>query len=406
MRVDSSDFSKKIYYFLIFPLGLLLYVLAGNLSNDIYLPSMPHLVEAFGVSMNALQLSLTAWFLGASLPQLILGPAADKLGLKRILWAGAACFLIGTLLCLMGFSYTLFLIGRFLEGLGVCSITVVSFSSLEKLYQIDSHRVKILSLLNICHATAPLLGPLLGAYIIIFSGWQMTFLCVILISLIGLSMIAVTMPALKVQNSPISFSSILSNYSEIIKFPTLLSSLLSYSFLFGSLVIFLTGGPFLFENTFGLSQKAFGISQIGIFGGFILGSFFTLKMNARLSNKKLLQISRLLITTGILCLMTYVLLVDNPSVRCLLPLVMLSLGFGIIAGPLTNIIIKLSKTHVGLLSALIGLGMTGMGCMGSLVCSFLFNGSPRSLVMLISIAASCATISLTILSRSEELDSP
>ena len=53
----------------------------GPISMAIYTPAMPELVRAFGTTDAAIKLSLSMFFAGFALAQLVAGPLADALGL-------------------------------------------------------------------------------------------------------------------------------------------------------------------------------------------------------------------------------------------------------------------------------------------------------------------------------------
>ena len=55
----------------------------GPLTIDMYLPSFPTIVSAFGTTATYVQFSLTACLLGIGLGQLILGPMSDVHGRKK-----------------------------------------------------------------------------------------------------------------------------------------------------------------------------------------------------------------------------------------------------------------------------------------------------------------------------------
>ncbi len=74
------------------PVLLVVYNIAANLSNDIYLPSMAALVNVFNTTAQAIQLSMTAWLLGVAVPQFFLGFLVAKWGERRVLLAGGVVF--------------------------------------------------------------------------------------------------------------------------------------------------------------------------------------------------------------------------------------------------------------------------------------------------------------------------
>ena len=66
---------------LIFMLGLLSAI--GPFSIDMYLPAFPDIAKGLGTSVAHVMLSLSSFFLGISVGQLVYGPLLERYGRKR-----------------------------------------------------------------------------------------------------------------------------------------------------------------------------------------------------------------------------------------------------------------------------------------------------------------------------------
>lgn len=55
----------------------------GPVSMAVYTPAMPELVEAFGTTESAIKLSLSVYFGGFAIAQLLAGPASDAFGRRK-----------------------------------------------------------------------------------------------------------------------------------------------------------------------------------------------------------------------------------------------------------------------------------------------------------------------------------
>ena len=60
----------------------------GIFSTSIYLPSLPALVQDFHSDQASVQLTLTTFFIGASMGQLLFGPLADYFGRLKVAYWG------------------------------------------------------------------------------------------------------------------------------------------------------------------------------------------------------------------------------------------------------------------------------------------------------------------------------
>lgn len=77
----------------------------GPFAIDMYLPALPVVAANLGASTQAVQLTLTAYFIAFGVSQLVYGPLSDQMGRRLPLLIGLGVFLAGTLgLTPTGFS--------------------------------------------------------------------------------------------------------------------------------------------------------------------------------------------------------------------------------------------------------------------------------------------------------------
>lgn len=105
---------------------------------------------------------------------LFAGKVADRSGRKPVAIPGAALFIIASVFCSLAETSTLFLAGRFLQGLGAGCCYVVAFAILRDTLD-DRRRAKVLSLLNGITCIIPVLAPVLGHLIMLKFPWQSLF---------------------------------------------------------------------------------------------------------------------------------------------------------------------------------------------------------------------------------------
>lgn len=123
----------------------------------------------FGVT-----LGLFDYLAGMAAAMLFAGKVADRSGRKPVAIPGAALFIIASVFCSLAETSTLFLAGRFLQGLGAGCCYVVAFAILRDTLD-DRRRAKVLSLLNGITCIIPVLAPVLGHLIMLKFPWQSLF---------------------------------------------------------------------------------------------------------------------------------------------------------------------------------------------------------------------------------------
>ena len=109
----------------------------------------------------------------------------DRLGTRRVLVAGHACFLTGTLLMSWAPTMPLLLAARAVQGVGAAAITPAVLAALGLSLDASS-RARALSRLAIIQLVANLIGPPLGGWFTDGPGWRLGVLTGVPLSLVAL----------------------------------------------------------------------------------------------------------------------------------------------------------------------------------------------------------------------------
>lgn len=158
----------------------------GTLSTNIILPSFPSLAGDFSVSTRDLGVTLSSFFLAFALGQLVVGPLSDRFGRRRLVLGGLAVFMVGTVIGGLANSLDVLVLGRVIQGLGVCAASVLSRAIARDLFDGET-LAKTLSLVMIAMAAAPGFSPLLGSGLDWAFGWRATF------ALVGFAAVVLTL---------------------------------------------------------------------------------------------------------------------------------------------------------------------------------------------------------------------
>ena len=98
-------------------IGALL-VAIGPISMALYTPAMPELVRAFGTDPALVKLSLTLYFAGFAVTQLVCGPLSDALGRRRTTVIFMILYIAGALVAVLAPTIGWLLAARLLQGVG------------------------------------------------------------------------------------------------------------------------------------------------------------------------------------------------------------------------------------------------------------------------------------------------
>ena len=96
---------------LILILGLLSAV--GPFSIDMYLPAFPNIASTLGATPDMVSYSLSSYFIGICVGQMLLGPLLDRYGRKRPLYAGLILYILAAIGCAVAPTIESLIIFRF-----------------------------------------------------------------------------------------------------------------------------------------------------------------------------------------------------------------------------------------------------------------------------------------------------
>ncbi|AQX17336.1 multidrug transporter CflA [Tessaracoccus sp. T2.5-30] len=139
-----------------------------------YVPGFPAVAGDLGVSASTVQLTLTTFFVGMGLGQLIGGPVSDQRGRRRPLLAGAVVMTVASVACAVAPNAGVLLAARFVQGFGGGWAMVVSRSVIVDVAQ-GHQLVRALNVIMGVGGIAPIVSPLLGALVLQTWGWRATF---------------------------------------------------------------------------------------------------------------------------------------------------------------------------------------------------------------------------------------
>ncbi|WP_095497679.1 Bcr/CflA family multidrug efflux MFS transporter [Paraferrimonas haliotis] len=229
------------------------------LAIDIYLPAMPMIADSLGAAAGTIQMTLTPYVTGFAIGQLFYGPISDALGRRPVLMLGLGGFIATSLLCALVNDAQWLVLVRVLQGLSGAAVSVIIMALVRDLYEREDF-ARTMSFITLVVTLAPLIAPILGGYISVWLGWRAIFWLLMLVAMIVMLVSWWRVPeTLAPQNrQPLQFRATLKNYSRLLGSPAPMALVFSGALSFSGMFTFLTAGPFVYINLFGVSVENFG----------------------------------------------------------------------------------------------------------------------------------------------------
>ena len=141
---------------------------------DISLPGQPAMAVEFGQRAEEAGVIIAAYFIGYGPGQLLWGPLADKYGRMIPLYIGLTGFLITSILCATADSLESISLYRLIQGIFGGSGPVIA-RAIARDQGGGKDTAKLMATILMIFGAAPLLAPLVGSGILLFTTWHGIF---------------------------------------------------------------------------------------------------------------------------------------------------------------------------------------------------------------------------------------
>ncbi|MGN6542814.1 MAG: multidrug effflux MFS transporter [Ginsengibacter sp.] len=380
-------------FFTIFTLGLLSAM--GAFYIDMYLPGFPDIARDLHTTVAHITLSITSFFIGISIGQLIYGPLLDKFGRKKPLYIGLIVYLLTSIACAFAPTANALIGIRFLQALGSCAGMVASRALVRDIFPVQEN-AKIFSLLMLVLALSPIVAPTLGGYVSSAFGWQSIFYILAGIAGSTLLLVYFKMPNGRMPDASLSLlpRPIINSFLEVSKVPQFYTYAFAGAIASSGLYAYIAGSPFVFMELYHVSEKQYGWIFAIIAMGLITASQVNTLLLRKYSSEQIIRV-----TLFCQCLAGMALVLGNYfhflglySTIFLIWVFLSTQGF---AFPNSSALCLAPFTkNAGTASALMGAIQLGIGAVSTALVSIFNNGTamPMSVVM-----CCCAVSSFTVL---------
>ncbi|BAD40049.1 MFS transporter [Symbiobacterium thermophilum] len=362
--------------------------MTAPLSTDMYLPSFPTMMDEFGVTAGVLNLTLVGFFFFFAVGMLVFGPFSDRYGRKPVLVAGLGLYLAASLACAGAGSIWQLILFRVLQALGAGCMVSVSTALVKDCFD-GRMRGTILATIQSMSVVAPMLAPIIGAFIVQYATWRTTFLMLAGISLCSLTaalLLQEPLPPGARLRGPILGS--LGRLFVVARNPSFTSLLLVVALIPAGFMAYISVSSYIYQDFFGLSETAYSLFFATNAGVSVLGPLTYIAINRKVPPR--------LIITGALGLalcggLAVLLLGRTAPLAFLLSFIPYSFGSSLIRPVSTNTLLSQQDSDTGSASALINFGNTAMGSLGMVLAALPW---PDFVTGLGTIAAGCALLAL------------
>lgn len=368
------------------------------ISIDMYLPGLPAIAREFGVETAVAQQTLSIFFIGLALGQVLFGPISDRLGRRKPLLAGCALYAVACIGCALAPGIGSLILLRLLQALGGCAGIVIARSVVRDLFD-PRESARMYSFLVLVMGVAPILAPLAGGQLLGAFGWRAIFIVLFGFGVLCFALVLFglpeTLPAER--RTRVGLGEALRVYGLLLADGRYMGFALAGGLASAAMFAYISGSPFVFIELSGVLPEHYGL----LFGANAFGLILASQINRRLltrygGNQILTAVLPVTAISALLLLLVTALGIGGfPLMLALIFVCIASTGF---VGPnATAAAMAPYGKQAGSASALLGAVQFGLGALAGAVLGALHNGTAVPIAATIALCSAAAFIALHIL---------
>lgn len=378
---------------------LALFTSLGPLSIDMYLPALPEMADHFSVSTQQIANTLPAYFFGLAVGQLFYGPLSDRIGRKKPLYLGMGLYTVASLLCVIAPDDWSLIAARVLQALGGCVGVVMARAAIRDKLNLQASAQAFANMM-IVMGLAPILAPLIGAFILQFFSWQSVFIVLACIGLFCFFCVHYffdeTLPMER--RLKLNFKQVVLLYSAIFQDKSFRLPMWAGCLTGAALFCYISSAASVFMDQFQIDRQLFaylfGLNALGI----IIFSSLNKRLAQVLSVHQRLKIGGFIQVSGALVLFIVSWLQAPTLIIVMIGLFLAIAGIGFTGPNAMALAMSQQGARAGTASAIMGSMQFFFGLIGGVILNFLIATPLMNMAILMLIFTSGGLIAILKLS--------
>lgn len=341
-------------------LGALLTAL-GPIAMAMYTPTMPRLVEVFATNEAAIKMSLSLYFAGFALAQLVGGPLSDTIGRRKATLLFLSIFVAGSLIAAFAADIGWLLAGRLVQGIGASIGAAVARAIVRDQFT-GAQAARIMNTIGIMLAIGPALAPTLGGLLLAALGWQSVFLALLAFGMIAAGCIFfLLVETAETKGNTIQPARLGAVYLRLLGDIRFASGSLVLMGTIGALYAQATMLPFILIRMVGLTPTQFGLGMLAQTGSYFLGSVALRYASPRFGGHGSAVLGLAFTLIGAITMLVSTHLLPPSYVSIMLPVGFCSFGLAMVSPHVVTATLAPFPAIAGSASALMGFIQMGGG---------------------------------------------
>ncbi|MTI14203.1 multidrug effflux MFS transporter [Sansalvadorimonas verongulae] len=340
---------------------IFLMVIFGPLAIDIYLPSLPEMVQVFHVDEATMQFTVSLFMMVLGVAQLIAGPLSDKFGRRASAVVGLVFYIAGSLLGASSEQLFTLYLARVLQAFGAACCSVTAFAWIRDNFD-AMESGKLISYMGGIVGAVPALAPVIGGVLAVQWGWTSSFFFMAMFAVVMLVGVLVRLaPKAQTQSTDISTApqnNTRKNLAEIFTNRQYLTYCLAGTLTMGGILCYVSMAPIVAMSLGGLGE--FGFSLVfGVLGVLqLLASIIAPRIVNLIGREQTILVG---IALALIAAAGIMLVPASNPLLFFIPAAVAGIGFNFIYGTAFGLTLEHFKHCAGLAASIDGCVRTSIG---------------------------------------------
>jgi DHA1 family bicyclomycin/chloramphenicol resistance-like MFS transporter len=345
-----------------FVLLLAFLTMIGPISTDIFLPSLPSMAVTFGTSAAGVQATLTSFFIGFALAQLVHGPVADRVGRRPVLVAGLGLYTVASFFCVIAPTIEALVAARFVQAVTAAAPIILARTIVRDLHS-GARAGQLLSVMASIMGVVPIVAPVIGGFFGSRFGWQSSFIAMTVIGAAGFAVVALLLPETvpERRQERLTPRSIFRSYAVVARSPLFRVYAAIMCLTYAGLILYIGTSAFIVQDRYHLSPVAYGLTFSTGAAAFIVGTFLGRRIVRHRTLDQTVGVGTVFLAIGGVLMPLCVAFGPGHVAEFALPVAVYMVGVGIVTPQTLAAAITPFPERAGAASSLLGFLHMGLG---------------------------------------------
>jgi MFS transporter, DHA1 family, multidrug resistance protein len=358
----------------------------GPLAIHIYMPVIPAVKAAFGLSDALAQATFSIAVFGMGVATLAYGSLADRLGRRPVLLSGLCLFVFGSVLSAAAVTVPMLVAGRVVQAFGAgCGITLVRTIARDAYG--PERLVKAIAYLTMFYTIGPMVSPVVGGLLVDTLGWRAVFGFSVAAAVAITAGVWLVIYETRPPGDTGQHGKLMRGYGELLVQPRFVALVLQTGFATGTFLIVSSASSTLMKELLGRPAIEFGLYFVMLPLGFMCGTMVSSRLGNRAATETMVLAGSLVCLAAALIQAALLTWLPPTALMLFVPGAFVTLAQGISlpyaqAGAI-GMVPRLAGTAAG-----IGVfAQQVVGAMFAQLYGLIADGTPRPMVVAASVCA-------------------